>query len=106
MPRWLQAEYREFHDVPRMMVCTGREGTLLFYSRFDATVARYFDHYEVYRLPYQSDSEPCASWFGLETRALERLDDLPVREFPFDGERRAFLPYDSIAPRLRRRHEA
>jgi ribosomal protein S18 acetylase RimI-like enzyme len=103
MPRWLQAEYREFHDVPRIMVCTGREGTFLFYSRFDAASDGYLDHYEVYRLPSQSDSEPCASWFGLETRALERLADLPIREFPFDVDRRGFLPYDSIVERLRRR---
>jgi ribosomal protein S18 acetylase RimI-like enzyme len=102
MPRWLQAEYREFHDdVPRMMVCTGREGTFLFYSRFDAASDAYLDHYEVYRLPSESDSEPCAAWFGLETRALERLADLPIREFPFDAERRGFMPYDSIVERLR-----
>jgi GNAT superfamily N-acetyltransferase len=88
-----------------MMVCTARDGTFLFYSRFDAATDDYLDHYEVYRLPSQSDSEPCASWFGLETRALERLADLPIHEFPFDVERRSFLPYDSIAHRLRRQHE-
>jgi ribosomal protein S18 acetylase RimI-like enzyme len=86
-----------------MMVCTGHEGTFLFYSRLDSASNEYLDHYEVYRLPSQSDSEPCASWFGLETRALERLADLPIRDFPFDADRRGFLPYDSIVERLRRR---
>jgi hypothetical protein len=103
MPRWLQAEYRDFDEFPRLIVCTGSEGTFFFRSRFDAATGRYCGHYEVYRLPSQSDSEPCASWFGLETRALARLADLPVHEFPFDVERRTFLPYDSIAERLRQR---
>ena len=29
-------------------------------------------------------------------RALERLPDIPVRDFPFDVASRAFLPYDPI----------
>ncbi|MDP9087693.1 MAG: hypothetical protein M3O26_02985 [Pseudomonadota bacterium] len=56
--------------------------------------------YEVYRLPSLSENELARSWEGLELRAVERLSDLPVREFPFDVARRAFLEYDSILPWL------
>jgi hypothetical protein len=48
------------------------------------------------------EGEACLSWFGLETRALQRLPDLPVRDFPFDVAGRRFLPYDSIAAMLER----
>ncbi|MGH8251543.1 MAG: hypothetical protein ACREVI_12740 [Steroidobacteraceae bacterium] len=100
MARWLHAEYRDFHDFPRVMVCTNADGTYLFSSPFDPASGRYADYYEVYRLPAMSESETCLSWFGLETRALERLPDLPVRAFPFDTARREFLEYDSIRSAL------
>lgn len=100
MSQWLHAEYRDFHDVPRMIVCTNATGTFLFQSRFDDDRGEYLDFYEVYRLPPIREGEACLSWFGLETRALERLPDLPVDAFPFDVARRAFLEYDSIAALL------
>lgn len=105
MAQWFHAEYRDFHDFPRMMVCTGTPGTFLFNSRLDPATGEYSDNYEVYRLPAMRGSETCASWFGLETRALERLADLPVRSFPFDVSRRVFLEHDSIASLLERSEE-
>jgi hypothetical protein len=54
----------------------------------------------VYRIPELRESELCASWFGLETRALARLPDIPVNEFPFDAATHRFLDYDPIAPLL------
>ena len=100
--RWLEAEYRDFNGVPRTMLCSGAAGTFLFCSRFDPAQDRYRDYYEVYRLPALSAGEPCASWFGLETRAIEHLDDLPVTDFPFDAERRVFLPYDPLEKHFQR----
>ena len=100
MTDWIHAEYRDFYDVPRMMVCSNARGTYLFWSRFDEEKDDYTDYYEVYRIRPLSDSEACASWFGLETRALERLADIPVGDFPFDVAARRFLPYDPIAPLL------
>jgi hypothetical protein len=103
MADWIHAEYRDFDDIPRMMVCTNAQGTYLFQSRFDEAKDEYADTYEVYRIRPLSDSDACASWFGLETRALERLPDIPVGDFPFDVATRRFLPYDSIAPLLKTR---
>ena len=100
MADWIHAEYRDFEDVPRMMVCTNAQGTYYFWSRFDHAKGAYADYYEVYRIRPLSDSEACASWFGLETRALERLPDIPVDDFPFDVATRRFLSYDPIAALL------
>jgi hypothetical protein len=101
MTDWIHAEYRDFHDRPRMMVCTNAHGTYLFQSRFDERKDEFADTYEVYRIRPLSDSEACVSWFGLETRALERLPDIPVGDFPFDVATRRFLPYDPIAALLK-----
>jgi hypothetical protein len=101
MTQWLHAEYRDYDGVPRSMVCAGIHGTFLFHSPLDRASGAYRNHYEVYRLPSLSESELCLSWFGLETRAIARLPDLPIDEFPFDRERRSFLPYDPIAWLLR-----
>ena len=103
MAHWLHAEYRDFHEFPRAMVCTSAAGTYLFYSRLDPVTDEYSDTYEVYRLPTMRESETCGSWFGLETHALERLPDLPIGSFPFDVARREFLEYDSIVSLLERR---
>ena len=100
MADWIHAEYRDCDDIPRMMVCTNPRGTFFFWSRFDDAKDAYADYYEVYRIRPLSDSEACASWFGLETRALERLPDILVSDFPFDIATKRFLPYDPIAPLL------
>ncbi len=98
--QWIHAEYRDFYDRPRAMVCTGGEGTFYFWCPFNDVADEYAEHYQVYRLPKLTESQVCASWFGLETRALERLADIPVPSFPFDSPNRRFLDYDSIAPLL------
>jgi hypothetical protein len=100
MATWLAAEYRDFDGFPRTMVCTNARGTYFFKSPLDPDRNAYLDHYEVYRIRPLPEGEACLSWFGLETRALERLVDIPVRDFPFDRAARKFLPYDAIAPLL------
>lgn len=98
MTDWLQAEYRDFDGVPRAMLCTTVGGSCFYFvSRFDTRSGAWSDSYETYRVRPLGEGEACQSWFGLETRARQRLPDIPVRDFPFDGAARAFLPYDSIA---------
>jgi hypothetical protein len=97
MTVWRHAEYRDFEGAPRAMLCTGTRGSYYFLCRFDAGRGAWSDSYEVYRIRPPGESETCLSWFGLETRARERLPDIPVGDFPFDVAAREFLPYDSIA---------
>lgn len=106
MTDWLHAEYRDFDVVPRAMLCTSAQGTYYFVCRFDAGRGAWSDSYEAYRIRPMGEGEACLSWFGLETRALERLADVPVSRFPFDSATRAFLPYDTIAPLLGERPSA
>jgi hypothetical protein len=97
MPEWLHAEYRDFDGVPRAMLCTSARGCYYFLSRFDAAGGRYSGTYEAYRIRPPGEGEACQSWFGLESRAEERLPDIPVDGFPFDPVARRFLAYDAIA---------
>ena len=100
MTDWLHAEYRDFDTAPRAMLCRSAKGTYFFLSRFDPSRGAYADIYEAYRLHPMGEGEVCQSWFGLETRAVARLVDIPIGEFPFDVTTRQFLPYDSIASSL------
>jgi hypothetical protein len=48
MGSWQFQAYREFWDVPRMVVARDESGTYLFQSRFDEVLDDYVDHYEVF----------------------------------------------------------
>jgi hypothetical protein len=100
MTDWLHAEYRDFDTVPRSMLCRSVRATYFFLSRLDTARGTYPDVYEAYRLRPMGEGEVCQSWFGLETRAIERLLDIRVSDFPFDVTTRRFLPYDAIASSL------
>jgi hypothetical protein len=83
MSDWIDIHYREYWDLPRMVIATGPGGTFLFWSRFDEELDEYIDHYEVWRMPPLSESDLSGSWVGLEGKALERMPDVPLRELPF-----------------------
>jgi hypothetical protein len=95
MPQWSFQAYREFWDVPRMVVATNESGTYLFHSRFDETLDEYIDHYEVHQLPPLSANELQGSWADLPSRSLKRLDDVPLRQLPFEITRPDFRDFDS-----------
>jgi hypothetical protein len=87
LDEWTNIQYRDFHDVPRMIVARKGEDAYLFYSKFDEQKDDYLDFYAVYRMPHLSETELHGSWVSLEDRALERLDDLPLHDLPFSVSR-------------------
>ena len=86
---WRVIDYRDFYDVPRMIVASNEEGVFLFYSRFDEKRDDYLEHYEVYRMPELKSEVLAGSWDGLERRALERGPDVALNDLPFTVKRRA-----------------
>ena len=102
MPQWTFQAYRDFWDVPRMVVATNESGTYLFHSRFDDGLDDYIDYYEVHELPPLSVVELQGSWAALPARSLRRLTDVPLRELPFEITRREFRDFDSEFPRADR----
>ena len=49
MPRWVQISYREFWDVPRMVVAWDQQHTYLFDCPFDEMLDDYATDYGVLR---------------------------------------------------------
>ena len=83
MPGWSVIGYRDFWDVPRMMVARHGDETFLFHSRFDEELDDLIDHYKVWRMPSLTEEDLQDSWERLEMRALERMLDIGLRELPF-----------------------
>ena len=76
--------YREFYDVPRMIVLR-REGSLiLLESVFDTETDDYSDRYKVFLLPNISEDELQGSWEGLSSKASKSLGEILVRVVEFD----------------------
>ena len=82
MTDWLHAEYRDFDVVPRAMLCTSARGTYYFVSRFDAGSGAYADSYEVFRSPPVGRGRGLPVVVRPGNARLERLPDIPVRNFP------------------------
>lgn len=99
MGRWLFSAYREFWDVPRMVVGRDETGTFLFYSPFDEKLDDYVDAYQVYRMPDLNPKDLEGSWVDLEKQALERLPNIPIRSLPFDVTSRTLQDFASLFPR-------
>jgi hypothetical protein len=98
MGSWQFQAYREFWDVPRMVVARDESGTYLFHSRFDDGPDDYIDHYEVFEIPALTDEELHGSWEAIPGKALRRLADVPLGQLPFGITRREFRDFDSEFP--------
>lgn len=76
--------YREFYDVPRMIVLR-REGSLiLLESVFDNETDDYSDSYEVFVLQDLSENEFQGSREDLRSKATKSLCQVLIRDVKFD----------------------
>jgi len=76
--------YREFHDVPRMLILRHRDRQLLLESRFDDIADEYESIYRVFVLPNIPDQDLRGSWEGLSKKATAYLGELPVSNVVLD----------------------
>lgn len=88
--------YREFYDVPRMIIVTHRGLKLLLDSKFDESLDDYPAEYRVYVLPQEIDELSLDSWETLPRRATKYLGDIPIAEVIFDPSKRAEIDTDVI----------
>jgi hypothetical protein len=86
---WCPIRYRDFHDVPRMVVFECGGDLYLLDSAFDDAKDDYADSYEVYRLGAAAGERLAASddWRALANVGV-RLGSVPVRDVAFDETRR------------------
>ena len=80
--------YRDFYDVPRMLVVSHRDLTFLLDCPFDEDLDEYPEHYAVYEIPQFSDQQLSGSWIGFTNFALRTLKPIAVVDVQFDPTKR------------------
>ena len=90
---WLPFRYRDFYDVPRVMVIERAGELYLFDSPFDAEADEYAANFDVYHLPPNVASQLDSSWDGLGEQG-ERIGRVPVSAIELDPSRRSFVSDD------------
>jgi hypothetical protein len=81
--------YREFYDVPRMLIVSRRGLKLLLDSPFDESLDDYSPTYKVYVLPREIDERTLRSWESLPQMATQSLGEIRVDQVVFDVTKRA-----------------
>ncbi len=84
-------EYRDFWEVPRLIVCTVNDTELLLDSAFDEATGRYAPTYRVYALPPELNLDSADSLTaGPDSASPEAvyLGSIPVSEIEFDETNR------------------
>lgn len=85
-PGWFPFTYREFHDVPRVLIVKAAQGQLLLDCPFDDALDDYPSEHTVYRLPDEV-SPKSSDWTNL-ARLGTPLGRIPVAAVIFDPSRR------------------
>lgn len=82
--------YRDFYDVPRMVLFTIGGQPYLLDCAFDSAAGEYSDEYVVYRMP-KGFHPPDRTWTEIPTLAEQKLGTMPVSALPLDPTRRVDL---------------
>jgi hypothetical protein len=88
--------YRDFYDVPRMLILTHRGLKLLLDCKFDESLDEYPAVYKVYALPPETDENALQSWDSLPQKATKYLGDIPVNQVIFDPSKRKEIDTSTI----------
>lgn len=80
--------YRDFYDVPRMLVCVVDGKKVLLDSPFDDASDDYSVDYYVYTLPRDLDVGSMKSWRELPSMATQFIGKLPIMSVQFDQSKR------------------
>lgn len=87
-PIWIGFEYRDFYDVPRMILFWYRESLFLLDCPFEDECDDYSDGYDVYLMPDVRSQGLADSWERLPDKAKQHLARVPVVNITFDHTRR------------------
>ncbi len=93
--------YREFWDVPRMIVCEVSGTKILLESEFDDSLDDYSLQYKVFLLPEGLEPASLKSWDELSSKAATYLGQIPVDVIEFDNSKRKELEFSPLAKLLR-----
>jgi hypothetical protein len=91
MPVKVPFLYREFYDVPRMIILWRGNLRILLESAFDTEADEYSDTYKVFVLPNISEEDLKGSWEALASTTTGLLGEIPLNGLDFDLSRRKEL---------------
>lgn len=94
---FIPIQYRDFCDVPRMFIFTDGGTTFLFDGSFDESIGDYPDAYTVSVLPELMAGELSGSWDSMPSRAIRKLNPVPVSAVKFDVTRRQSVERFSLS---------
>ena len=94
MARWTAFTYRDFHDVPRMVLVSLQSGKLLLVSRFNERLDDYEPTYRTFLL--REDADVSGSWESIESLAVQALGTVGVQRVRFDDRRRSRIDLESL----------
>ena len=83
--------YRDFYDVPRMIILNHRGHKILLDCKFDDSVDDYPSTYKVYVLPQRINEISELSWESMRARAVRQVGEIPVKQLVFDHTKRSAL---------------
>jgi hypothetical protein len=98
-------EYRDFWEVPRLIVCTVGGIEILLDSEFDEAANRYASHYKVFAMPPELDPESPDAAEELLTVEAEYLGSIPVGAIEFDPTKRIEMDVGPLLELLKRREK-
>jgi hypothetical protein len=96
MSQWLSIQYRDFWDVPRMVLVHHRGSDYLLDCLFDETTEDYPDYYQVYLMPALGEADLNGPWIGLPSKAIKELGRIPVASVRFDPTKRRELDVTAL----------
>jgi hypothetical protein len=86
---WIPFDYRDFYDVPRLILLQRPDGAFLLDSPFDEESDEYLDVFHVYRMSLASAAELRARSSWVDARLLGTLiATVPVAAVAFDPTKR------------------
>lgn len=88
--------YREFYDVPRLLILRYGNLQLLLESTFDSANDDYSTTYRVFALPDISENDLLGSWDRFSEKARRFLGEIPVRDLQFDPTTRQEVDTDAL----------
>ena len=89
---WLPIEYRDFHDVPRMLIAEHNGQVFLFDCPFDREADEYGTDFRVYRL----NARPTGtSWASLAEHG-DYVGSIAVDSVRFDSTRRGAIDVSGL----------
>ncbi len=88
--------YSGFYDFPLAFTVRFEGKLYVFVRGFDDDADEYEDRYRVYFMPPLTDEDIQASWLQIETKAIDYLGEMAVKDIVFDATKRHEIETDVL----------